>query len=255
MKQFTPGRSSNLSLDEKEWRMFDQCPDKQLKLCLLYEYARESKLVQRWIRVIHSDESRWQKAAGETSVSGAAGVYRFGRFYFFTKQGDLLRECREFFPAKPWLAIPEDKRKAFEATYVTAVDRFTGQQLRTKRRHLAPLLLVPDQNFKEPPLLKCYWTVIDWKQHDALILERMDLWLKQNRPPNVKMRETRGQTTPRDLLKALGAWRLSRPPRTPAEALEYSNKVLGEYLYAGEAVWSKSVSKAMNYLKFFNKVF
>jgi hypothetical protein len=100
---------------------------------------------------------------------------------------------------------------------------------------------------RTPPF---YVIILDWSQSDKRLIERFALWLRGNSPPSRKVNEQRGRTSGSDLLKQLGALRLSKKC-TISAAASYAEERLGKPLYANEQVWSKQRKKAAEFISEF----
>jgi hypothetical protein len=92
--------------------------------------------------------------------------------------------------------------------------------------------------------------VIDWTQSDKRLIERFALWLRRNAPTSRKIVEQRGRVSEVDLLKQLGALRLTKDA-TILQAMRYTEEKLGRPLYGSEQNWSKQRKKAINFLSDF----
>lgn len=97
------------------------------------------------------------------------------------------------------------------------------------------------------PITFPYGLLIDWTQSDKRLIARFALWLRRNAPTSRVVKEARGRTSSRDLLKELAALRLSREVKILA-AMRYAEDKLGEPLYADEQTWSKQRNKAADFL-------
>jgi hypothetical protein len=208
-------------LAREEWD-FSTCPPDELRDCYYYELMRESKVhrdsLLKWRRYQKgSTFDDWLPISSKPSRAGRPPLFGWEFFSF----------CPEW-PAQPYLSIPQDerqRRRKLIPKIVQPADERNGLRV-----HLLPKLL---KNYSDgtptgkkyvlPPLNLAtvksddgtHETVafeIDWRHTDGTLSKLFRLWLKINRPKEVRrwIIKGKGRTSEqiRKDLKALGAWRL-----------------------------------------------
>lgn len=235
----------------EEWAMFKDCPKNELQDCLHYELAREVD----WIRQAVGSYCRQGDDAFNTP-DGFAWKCQISHLL-----GCVLFHVRDFFPKTPWIGIPADKRYWMSAAKdkklklhledAEFVERMGGpsQPEKLKRVHFGrdgkPYESYHgkvDHRENGWPVTYFVWRV-NWHKKDKVLVAEFQEWLKRWRANYPPPRETKGQTSPRDTLKALGAMRwLARMAWDDAQV--ESQETLGKPLYSGKGAWDNACAKA-----------
>jgi hypothetical protein len=237
-------KASNIRLDmpDDEWRMYDRCPEEQLQHCFVYEIARECEEMKRqleWLRERLATTPQWTANDLLTEFPGQS-LSEYPTRLLFTTEGKFLTACLRYFPQTPWLGTPETFRAKLARAFWTTKDRCTGENSFTKWGD-PPLLIV---SLAAGPLSKTdqrifrYALAIDWTQSNKRLTERFRLWLERNEPPSRSVEEQRGRTSPREMLKALAAFRLMKN-HTSEDAATFTQGKLKKPLYSDASNWSK----------------
>ena len=205
-------------LARDEWD-FSDCPDAEIWECHAYEFARE-------IQVIRDDVDSLRKNLPCT-FEALVNALR-SRIQSTPRAMALFWYCPEF-PDKPYLTISAaERRRRF---------RMLWPRSATAAIAVIPKIIPPDLGQRLVSGRVFYGShelalfEIDWTESPKFLTGAFLEWLRENRPPDVKIFERRGagnflREWAADL-KALGAHRLLEKMKWH-EAFELTGKVLGE---------------------------
>lgn len=194
------------------------------------------------------------------------------------KQIFALAACQcTGFPDAPYLSIQAEERKAWIKT-------FGFDQLRTDRPTMAQkdfftifldphkalpfyqhhiiewqkqnLTASPDPRDKIPRMLVDYDKFqfelgvirINWSLNNKQLVKAFEKWLRENRPKNTPVFETRGAAKLSESLKYLSAMRLLTE-MTAVQAYNHTEKLLGKPLYWSDDNWYEARDKAKSVMK------
>jgi hypothetical protein len=253
-------RSPRLEIGNAEWLMFRDCPRDQLRHCAVYEFAREHSETKKWFEWLHNKLSKNESIEAPKILAEFPNqpASAYPSCLLYATSGIFLIACRDFFPKQPWLELPvafrERLAKEFWRASDRTTDRVTGEEMFTEFGD-PELLMVPLKSIAPSESTRARWmkgssnyaAIIDWTQSDKRLIERFALWLRRNAPTSRRVEEKRGRISEVDLLKQLGALRLTKNA-TILQAMRYTEEKLGNPLYASEQTWSKQRKKASNFL-------
>jgi len=215
--------------------MFRDCSRNQLRHCLIYEFAREHPETKRWFEWLGAKLSENESIRVRELLAEYPGqvASAYPTCLFYTTSGALLIACRDYFPTRPWLDIPLKFRETLAKEFWRTTDRFMGEEMFTEFGD-PELLMVPLKSIASSELNFAGWTrgasnygvIIDWTQSDKRLIDRFALWLRRNAPTSRRVEEQRGRISEVDLLKQLGAVRLTKNA-TILEAMRYTEQKLG----------------------------
>jgi hypothetical protein len=271
-----------VSLSQFDWD-FSTCPTDELRSCYNYERTRESKVhrdsLLEWRRNHKgSTFDDWLPIASEPSRAGRPPLFGW----------ELFTYCPEW-PEQPYLAIPQAERqrrqnlipKIIEQADITNALRLVhlpkllkdfSDGTPTGKKWLLPPLnratVNPGYDIQKPmasdpfphePVPLDHETVafeIDWRHSDGNLSKLFQLWLKSNRPKEVRqwIIKGKGRTSEqlRKDLKALGAWRLLKKMKWDAAAEHTANlSPTGKALFDNQAAWISARKHAQSLLKSF----
>ena len=284
-------RADGAELRPEEWAMFKDCPEREINLCLAYEYARVSPEIVK--RVTKFDEQlRREPFAGNL----AGFCYCCGITHYLSH---ILWPFRDAFPKSAWLDIPETRRKSasfadsvahddprdweqqaylgYSANCAADVDKLkvlkcpnnnlvevyeshvdhlegeAGAQIEQQRRrgYRSRAEQVEREAAPAKPVPVTYFVHrVNWDKSDPVLVEEFKAWLhhwREGRPV-----ERRGQTSPRDHLKALAAKRWLKLTAWD-KAADITQKTLGKPLYAEQPAWIRAKRDAEDYLAQFTR--
>jgi len=90
---------------------------------------------------------------------------------------------------------------------------------------------------------------INWSYSNKRLVGAFAAFVDQFRPPNVKLRESRGTTSIRDKLRFLSALRLLESLKSPSKAYELTEAILGKPLYSTDIDWYRARQKGRATMK------
>ncbi len=262
------------SLPREEWDFRDEpagrLPDWQLVRCYQYEFARECPQIRDAV------EGWWKKL--NRSDWRLENIFVYANPYNI--EHDLLTfltSFKEFFPAKPFLAIPPTTRQNFlEVSYLVTLGKSvrhlsalpdleqdynrvrklicqgktemplpegTADDLQQDEKFVPQSVPTMQQFMRQRVSFKVFR--IDWGQSDTALGNQFDQWLRKNRPLWQQPREERGKSSTRDWLKQLGAMRLLRVFNA-IQAADYTAQFQTDKkgnckpLYAESSEWTKA---------------
>jgi hypothetical protein len=235
-------------ISDTEWLMFRDCPEEELKHCLIYEFSRDSLELKKWTDWLRSQLKQKANATASELLHTFPNepVSRYPTRLFYTTAGKFIIACIDEFPTTPWLDLPAKMRDRLVSEFWPSADPFTAEELLTKYGSPA-LLAAPLRSLRIDDAANGPYNFavkINWDETDAELRKRFDLWLRRNRPPAPKPKDTRGRTSYRDLLKTLACYRLLLHGFTANDAAVFTQKVLNKPLYEEESSWSKQRKRA-----------
>ena len=187
-----------------DWN-FKDCPESELRHCLHYELAQEIKPWREIMRRRHGgslSKSTGKFEAGSLTARSPSimSPFEFAIRYPHLAPMDGVRK----WPTTPWLALSAEARK-----------RIIGKSREINPWALTsgPWPLITESGSQPNVTLvqnggKVTYSVfkIDWAKSNAQLGREFEAWLKEWRKrTKAKPVEKRGRTSPRDLLKKLGA--------------------------------------------------
>jgi hypothetical protein len=89
---------------------------------------------------------------------------------------------------------------------------------------------------------------IDWSKSNTRIIQVIKQWVQANRPSNIKPKEIRGSTTPREMLRYLSAHRLLAV-MSAAKASNLTEHHFGQPLYYTDSDWYKARNKSQSIMR------
>lgn len=242
----------------EEWAMFVDCPEEQLVPCFYYEHARHTPEICEGVK-------RYRQC-DDPCLDGVSGLAYQGGFSLYL--ACVLYPFRSYFPHTPWLDLPDNERKSFadltntkqhlntfdwEAQIHAGYGSCTGSvdKLKDKRfrsgKHIDLYLDHRCHNEDGSPVTYFVHRV-NWKKSDNVLVAEFQEWLCSHRPR--PPRETRGKTSPRERLKALGAMLWLKRFDWEQAAVE-TQKQLGKPLYGEQSEWIDAARSAEDFLKIF----
>jgi hypothetical protein len=252
-------RDSDPALPREEWAMFKDCPEPEVHMCLAYEYARESKQIVKAVSAFGDHVRREPYADDVNGLAWCCGI----TWYL----AGVLYAVRDAFPKSPWLSIPAGRRKSH--TFASSTAHRAKRDWEKMQRSGGG---VDVDNLKSPciedgKLVYRYSSHVDhveddgspvtyfvhrvnWHKGDPLLVDEFREWLRHWR--DVKPVERRGQTSPRDHLKALAAkrWLLLTAWN---KAADITQEVLGKSLYVEQPAWIRAKRDAEDHLSQFTR--
>jgi len=219
-------------IPEREWN-FSSCPTSHLRFCQKYEYGRSSNSIRNFV-------DDWR----------ASGFARADQPLKENVELEILENMDFFrlfpeFPKTPWLDLPGDQVKARLAKLpkrtpilvrsVGVSELFSEGEYRDVVRTLDPYHTCSIQPIE-----------VNWFFNDKLLISAFKTWLKDHR--RFRGKEERGGQSPKELLKALAAWRLLKH-HTAMEADEITGDVLGKPLFRSQSDWLDAKSRADDVLE------
>jgi hypothetical protein len=168
------------------------------------------------------------------------------------------------FPEKHWLKIDQERRR----THAVQEDRWRVGDVHPASMEAKPLLISPLEDFLA--LRRLFpWVGLDaklpghsgphvfdvcWARSKSKLKEDFGKWIDSH-PESQSGFQAKGgsqRTSPRDRLKALGAFRLMRAyERDVVRARDHTWKVAGKPLYKEQAAWIKAANTAEEHLREF----
>jgi len=240
-------------LIDAEWN-FKDCPENELHFCLHYELAREIKL---WREImLRRRGGNLLKSTGKYEVGifakGSSGImppYEFTLRYPHLAPMDGVKK----WPKIPWLALDAELRKQIVGKsreinpWALTCDPWP---LMTKSGPQPNITLTQDGREITYSVFK-----IDWGKSNAQLRREFEAWLQYWRAlTQAKPIEKRGRTSPRDLLKKLGAYRLLKEmPWDKASDLTAEILSKGEPLYSEQSAWLRAEREAKIAIKTFER--
>lgn len=224
------------SIDQAEWD-FTNCPEDEREYCRRYEFARHDDGVKKEIAEWRKND-RWR--------SGLSPEH----WDFYTEKATLtfFRLFPEF-PDTPWLKIPATDRKKRCAE----CRLLEGPFLEVSPERIDPdadyPYFPPDTGFLTPH--RVYVVEINFSASKDAIKKAFERWLDSVHKSTELVKESRGGLTDADVLKALGAYRLSKHFGGDWEkAAEHSADCLknGERLYKLQSEWIKARRKVEKFM-------
>jgi hypothetical protein len=172
------------------------------------------------------------------------------------------------FPTKHWLELPAEERERFATQLAPDRVQWGHDAFHMEKR---PMLIQSLKDFQSSPFRQfdhvftakvaehsgdfvVSWC---WPRSDRKLLEDFKQWLEENRPPDQPPLHTTSEsasrkTSHRDLLKALGALRLTRAFKNNfIEARYHAWEVLPKPLYKDQAAWIKATNRAKQQIETF----
>lgn len=234
--------------------MFKDCPEPEVDMCLAYECARECRQIVKAVSAFHGHVRREPYVDNVDGFSWCCGVTLY--------LSHVLYPVRDSFPDSPWLCIPAALRKSHTFASSTAhrakrdweVTQRSGGGVNVdnlKRPHIEDGQLGYkysshiDHVEEDGTPVTYFVHRVNWHKSDPLLVDEYREWLRKWRvvPPV----ERRGKTSPRDILKALGAMRWLR--LTTADRAAYlTQTAFGSPLYAEQRAWTRAKHTAEGYL-------
>lgn len=202
------------AIPQQEWD-FRDCPDVELPYCVYYEYGREVLRLKKSL-----SREQIEKKFGNPSLIAPTKTERYRKC--LPKDGVRLAPDSELDFAfrdhknVPWLKIKESARMSILAVYF----RETGTKLLGLAiKNVSVEYLKDEPNggkhldrrdviFGGRPIKSYCVFEINWNFSKRQLVETFADWATQNRPADMKAVDLRGKSKWRDLLKALGAYRL-----------------------------------------------
>jgi hypothetical protein len=260
---------------------FQHVPGDEIEPCYLYEYSKESPLILSKISdALKRRLSPWFKSNPEPTKETERKIWQ-GKMLSEVGEIDARTELEQeihfvvdfaeegIFPKRHWLKIdPKLRRK-----HAVQEDRGLVGDIDPATMESEPLRFYPLEYFLElsrharilglrsttPGYSGPHVFNVCWARSNSKLKEDFGQWLEDKRPKNQPgfQKSAHGgsrTTTPRDLLKALGALRLMTAYERHVErARDHSWKVLGKPLYKDQAAWIKAAKKAKDHLVVFQR--
>jgi hypothetical protein len=270
---------------------FRLVPGDEIEPCYLYEYSKESPLIVSKVtadleRRRYSESaaakrrvSAWFRSNPEPTEETERAIWQqkmvreVGDTVARTELEPEIHFLVDFaeegvFPEKHWLEI--DPRRRLK--HAVQGDRRRVGDVDPASMEAKPLLIYPLEYFLElrrrflgglsaklPDHSGPHVFDVCWARSDSKLKGDFGQWLNDNRPPDQPgfQKSAHGgsrTTTPRDLLKALGALRLMRAYKRDVDrACDYTRKVLRKPLYKEQPEWIKAANKAEEHLVVFQR--
>jgi hypothetical protein len=258
---------------------FRDVPGNEIEPCYLYEYSKESPLVLSKITdALERRLSPWFKSNPEPTKETERKIWQ-GKMLSEVGEIDARTELEQeihfvvdfaeqgTFPEKHWLeidprlrrkhAVQEDHRRVGDVDPASMEAKpfviYSLEYFLELRRRFPWVGL----GAKRPDHSGPHVFDVCWARGDSKLKGDLQQWLDDNRPkdqPGFQKSAHGGSrtTTPRDLLKALGALRLMRAYECDVvRARDHTWKVLGKTLYKEQAAWIKAANKAKKHLEEF----
>lgn len=245
----------------EDWTMtqyFDDHPseDWQLPWCLEYECWREWQPwsdFDRWRKAFQQEVKRMRTSNGLSQTQSEERAAVLGDFRLPLW---LLRDCAEFLPRTPWIAIPSKDREELlaktgikQGSCYDSPPSLEGSVQALKRRPPNAKTWVPGSDealrahseWLEAPghynaervdehtsgwFSGTYVIHVKWYYPDHVLRKSFDKWLAKHRPPQQQDKlSVHGENKHRSWLRELGALRLLRK-MLPDQAISYTRQVL-----------------------------
>lgn len=267
---------------------FSECGNDEAEACCLYEYGLESPLILSEVAKTRKGMQR-ERAVSKKLTAWLARNPRPERPTEYNKWEErLAAENRDLmvkiklparfhfllhrpeFPNLHWLQIPRAKRLETFGMPVPGQLRWgSDRRSRSERKmfirsiedFLAPGIFNLDPFAKFPGWSGNYVFSVDWNRSNTALKQDFGNWLNDTRPKDQvdfhsSPESDSRRTTHRELLKALGVWRLLRDFNGDVDAAaDFTQNETGKSLYAEESEWRKAKKKAEIELATFQKVF
>lgn len=241
----------------EEWDFQDKVklPDRELKHCLYYEYAREQATSSTCWRGLVAvlwgtggNKRRYSEICKPLSaVFGGSPVWSI----FF----------EERFLTTPWQSLNSEERRRFCKEQIPprleSLTRSIALNL-TLARDLPEYSAVGATDFESWRLLdQCFHTeqaqrehgflAVNWDYTDNVLEQQFKAWLDESRGKRKSLTSQQGKSKPRALLKALGAKRLLDAGLPADDARKHTESVLGsgKPLYGEDCVWSRQKTRSV----------
>jgi len=284
---------SSVKLIREAWD-FGNVPPDEIEPCYLYEYSKESSEIIREVtatlkRRHYAESEDAKKRRSDWFKSNPEPLEARQREIWRTKSvneiGDTLSVTRldheihflvdladdRVFPENYWLEIESDRRHSTSSFFGPGRMRWGSDPASMETRPLRIETLESFLDFRQQwPVLFMFGEhpnysgpqVFDacWARSDSKLTRDFVEWLKENRPkdqPGFQVSAHGGsrRTTPRDLLKALAAFRLIRHFKGDVQAArDHYHEVIGTFLYKDDSAWSKAEKKALQEIRHFDKL-
>jgi hypothetical protein len=256
-------------------------PGDEIEPCYLYEYSKESPLIRSKITdALERRRSPWFKSNPEPTGEADRAIWQ-AKMLSEVGEIDARRELEQeihfvvdfaeegIFPKRHWLEIdPKLRRK-----HAVHEDRWRVGDVDPASMEAKPLLIYPLEDFlalqrlfpevgldaKLPDHSGPHVFDVCWARGDSKLKGDFQQWLDDNRPkdqPGFQKSAHGGSrtTTPRDLLKALGALRLMKAyERDVGRVRDHTWNVLGKPLYKEQTAWINAAKKAKEHLHVFQR--
>ena len=237
--------SSVPDLAQDEWD-FSGCPADELWECRAYEFAREIQGIRDVVDSLRKNLPCTFEALVNALRSRVQSMPLATALFWYSE-----------FPDKPYLTIPvAERRRRFRLLWPGSA---------TAAISITPKIIPPDirQRLASGRVLYGWFELVlfelNWTESDTYLMHAFSEWLKEHRPPDVKVIETRGAGNFlrgfADDLKALGALRLLKKMKWH-DAFTLTREVLGKERVPGrrrkcvalygdrEEVWRKAKQRA-----------
>lgn len=226
------------ALADNEWD-FRALPSGERQACLYYEYARESGALLAdltiWLRHYPSD-APWptEEDSDDWKERYPADAPALRRFY---RSPACIASAIEGFPQVPWLDIPssERSRAMVRVRWHEIEHRLNDMKRETRHRSLAKFSF---DSFR----------VSDWGRTNTELVKEFREWLNKTRRADPDLAKRGRHQNPHDLLRHLGALRLSRHA---ARVRGSTRRVIETKIDARNL--SRDANKAVTFIKKFYK--
>jgi hypothetical protein len=261
---------------------FRHVPADEIEPCYLYEYSKESPLIRSKISdALERRRSPWFKSNPEPTEEAERKIWQ-GKMLSEVGEINTRRELEQeihfvvdfaeegIFREKHWLEIDPCRRRR----HAVQEDRWRVGDVDPASKEANPLLFYSLEHFlklsrrapilglraKDPGYSGSHVFNVCWARSNRKLKKDFEDWLNDNRPPDKPgfQKSAHGgsrTTTPRDLLKALGALRLMKAfKRNVMNARCHTlDTPLSKPLYKEQAAWIDAAKKAEEHLRVFQK--
>ena len=223
-------------LPREEWD-FSSCPKDDLFECWAYEFARETAVICKDVKALRKGVAPIFDNLVKALRERISRTPRLMAVFWY---------CPEF-PDIPYLTIPRDER----GRRIRALWPPTTSSIAIKPK-LGPPPDIGQQLARGRVLygsMEYALFEIDWTEAPTYLKHAFSEWLKENRPKDIQVHETRGagnfQRQWSDDLKALGAKRLLKNARRWEDAYTQTLETTRAGLYGSrEEVWKRAAKRA-----------
>ena len=283
---------SGRRLIRKAWDFVD-VPSDEIEPCYLYEYGKESPRIICEVTAslkrrhyAESDAARirrsdWFRSNPKPSEFRAQQIWEAKSL---REIGDTITRTKldyeihflvdladnQIFPEKYWLEIDSDRRRKLLFRFSPDRFRWGSDPASMETRRLIIQTLQSFLEFRQTPL-GSYLSDVEhpnysgpqvfdacWARSDNKLLRDFAEWLKNNRPKDqpgfqLSPHGASRRTTPKDLLKALSAFRLIRHFKGRIQAAkDYYHLITGTFLYKDDSAWTTAKEKAEREIRRFD---